>query len=159
MMKLLFVVLDGLGDLPSPELGGKTPLESAETPHMDSLAKRGKTGLMHPTRRGIAPESDTALMSILGYDPYTYHTGRRPLEAFGAGLTVNDGDLALRCNFATIRGKDEIVDRRAGRDLKTSEAARLARAVNKKVRLTSAPADFVFKNTVGYLGDSPIVDP
>lgn len=152
MRKLLFVVLDGLGDLPSPELRGKTPLESAETPHMDSLAKRGKTGLMYPIRRGVAPESDTAIMSILGYDPYRYHTGRGPLEAFGAGLTVNDGDLALRCNFATIRGKEVIIDRRAGRDLKTSEGAQLARAVNTKVRLTSTPADFIFNNTVGYRG-------
>ena len=96
MKKLLYIVLDGLGDLPGPELDGKTPLEAAETPHMDSLARKGRTGLMYPIKEGIAPESDAAVISILGYDPFQYYTGRGPLESYGAGLEMEDGDLAIR---------------------------------------------------------------
>ena len=75
-MKLIYVVIDGMGDLPIPELGNKTPLEAAETPHMDFLAKTGKTGLMYTVGKGIAPESDVAVISILGYDPFKYDASR-----------------------------------------------------------------------------------
>ena len=75
-MKILYIVLDGLGDLPIPELDNKTPLESAVTPHMDNLAKIGRTGILYPVDRGIAPESDIAVISLLGYDAKRYYTGR-----------------------------------------------------------------------------------
>lgn len=150
--KLIYVVIDGMGDLPIEELGGRTPLEFAETPNMDLLARNGKLGLMYTVERGVAPESDVAVISILGYDPYIYHVGRGPLEAYGAGLDFRDGDLALRCNFATL-GKDRrIIDRRAGRDLTTEEASELAEAVNRMVKLESYLAEFVFKNTIGHRG-------
>jgi len=139
-----------MGDLPIEELGNKTPLEAAETPNMDFLAKRGQTGLMYTVRKGIAPESDVAVISILGYDPFTYSTGRGILEALGAGVTVKNGDLALRCNFATLGSGKTIIDRRAGRNLTTSEATELSKAVNEKVKLESYPVDFEFKNTVGH---------
>jgi len=139
-----------MGDLPIEELGNKTPLEAAETPNMDFLAKNGKTGLMYTVGKGIAPESDVAVISILGYDPFKYSTGRGILEAVGADVTVNDGDLALRCNFATLSRGKEIVDRRAGRNLTNEEANELGKAVNDEVKLESYPTDFEFKNTIGH---------
>jgi 2,3-bisphosphoglycerate-independent phosphoglycerate mutase len=151
-MKLIYVVIDGLGDLPIEELGNKTPLEAAETPNMDFLAKKGKTGMMYTVEKGIAPESDVAVISILGYDPFKYSTGRGILEAFGADIVVKDGDLALRCNFATLGSENKIIDRRVGRDLTTNEARELSEAVNKKVRLEPHPVDFEFKNTIGHRG-------
>ncbi|RLF92678.1 phosphoglycerate mutase, partial [Thermococci archaeon] len=111
-MKLIYIVIDGLGDLPINELNGETPLGFAETPNLDELAGRGKLGLMYTVGKGIAPESDVAVISILGYDPSKYHVGRGPLEAFGAGLDMKDGDLALRCNFATLGANRRIIDRR-----------------------------------------------
>jgi len=146
------VVIDGMGDLPIKELENKTPLEVAETPNMDFLAKNGKTGLMYTVGKGIAPESDVAVTSILGYDPFRYSTGRGILEAVGANLTVKDGDLAVRCNFATLGHRQKIIDRRAGRDLTTEEAVQLSKSVNEKVRLESYPVDFEFRNTIGHRG-------
>jgi len=102
ILKLIYVVIDGLGDLPIEELGNETPLGFAETPNLDWLASKGKLGLMYTVGKGIAPESDIAVISILGYDPFKYHVGRGPIEAYGAGLSMKDGDLALRCNFATL---------------------------------------------------------
>jgi 2,3-bisphosphoglycerate-independent phosphoglycerate mutase len=146
------VVIDGMGDLPVPELSYKTPLEFADTPNMDFLATKGKLGLMYPVGKGIAPESDVAVISILGYDPYKYHVGRGPLEAYGAGLDMKNGDLALRCNFATLGENKRLIDRRAGRNLSTSEAAMLAEEINRSVKLESYPAEFYFKNTIGHRG-------
>ncbi len=151
-MKLIYVVIDGVSDLPVPELDFKTPLEYAETPNMDYLATKGKLGLMYTVGRGIAPESDVAVISILGYDPFKYHVGRGPLEAYGAGLDMKNGDLALRCNFATMNENKKLIDRRAGRDLTTEEATLLTKEVNQKVKLESHPAEFCFKNTLGHRG-------
>src|SRR5271157_4358282 len=111
-MKLIYVVIDGMGDLPIEALGNKTPLEAAITPNLDFLARNGKTGLMYSVRKGVAPESDVAVISLLGYDPFTHSTGRGVIEAVGAGMSFDDGDLALRCNFATLGKGKEIIDRR-----------------------------------------------
>ena len=89
MKKIVYVVLDGLGDLPIKSLGGKTPLEAAETPNMDRLAREGVTGRMYTVGKGIAPQSDIAVISILGYDPNVYYTGRGPLESFASGLELS----------------------------------------------------------------------
>jgi len=151
-LKLIYVVIDGMGDLPIEELGNKTPLEAAETPNMDFLAKTGKTGLMYTVGEGIAPESDVAAVSILGYDPFKYEVNRGPLEALGSGLTMKDGDLALRCNFATLGHGNTLIDRRVGRSLTTEEAAELSKAINNKVKLESYPASFEFKSTIGHRG-------
>jgi len=149
-LKLIYVVIDGLGDLPIKELGNETPLGFAETPNLDWLASRGKLGLMYTVSKGIAPESDIAVISILGYDPFKYHVGRGPIEAYGAGLSMKDGDLALRCNFATLGPKRKILDRRVGRTLTTEEATKLSEAINREVKLESFPAEFEFKNTLGH---------
>jgi 2,3-bisphosphoglycerate-independent phosphoglycerate mutase len=146
-LKLIYVVIDGMGDRPVPELGNKTPLEAAATPYMDSLAKMGKTGLMYTVGKGMAPESDVAVVSILGYDPFKYHVSRGALEAIGAGLQMENGDLALRCNFASLGSNNNIIDRRAGRDLTQQEADELAQAVNEQVTLESHQATLQFKST------------
>ncbi len=151
MKKILYIVLDGLGDLPVKDLGNKTPLEAALTPNMDRLAQKGKTGIVYPVSQGIAPESDIAVISLLGYDAHKYYTGRGPLESFAEGLKVNDGDVALRVNFATVAEDGKTIkDRRVGRNLTTDEAGALAREINSKVTLTGAT--FEFKNTVGHRG-------
>ena len=149
-MKLLYVVIDGMGDLPISELGNKTPLEAAETPNMDFLAKNGKTGLMYSVKKGVAPESDAAVISLLGYDPFEYSTGRGIIEAVGADIALKDGDLALRCNFATLGRGNAIIDRRVRRSLTTEEATELSEAANSEVKLESCPATFEFKNTFGH---------
>jgi 2,3-bisphosphoglycerate-independent phosphoglycerate mutase len=149
-VKLLFIAIDGMGDLPIKALGNKTTLETAQTPNLDSLVKAGKTGLMYTVGKGIAPESDVAVISLLGYDPFKYSTGRGVIEASGASLKMKDGDLALRCNFATLGQGKNILDRRVGRNLTTEEATELSKAVNKNVKLTSYPATFEFKNTLGH---------
>jgi len=151
MKKVLYVVLDGLGDLPLKELNNKTPLEAALTPNLDRLAQKGKSGLVYPAGKGIAPESDIAVISLLGYEALKYYTGRGPLECFAEGLDVNDGDLACRVNFATASvDASTIIDRRVGRDLTTDEATALAKEINSKVTLSSAT--FEFKNTIGHRG-------
>lgn len=149
-LKLIYVVIDGMGDLPIEALRNKTPLEAALTPNMDFLAKHGKTGLMYSVKRGVAPESDVAVISLLGYDPFKHSTGRGVIEAVGAGLNVSNGDLALRCNFATLGRGTEIVDRRVGRTLTTEEAEALTKAANKEIRLECHPATFEFRNTLGH---------
>ena len=149
-LKLIYVAIDGMGDLPIKSLGNKTPLEAAKTPNMDALAKYGKTGLMYSVKKGIAPESDVAVISLLGYDPFKYSTGRGVIEAVGAGLKMKDGDLALRCNFATLGDGKIIIDRRVARTLTTNEAAELSKDANQQVKLESYPATFEFLNTLGH---------
>jgi 2,3-bisphosphoglycerate-independent phosphoglycerate mutase len=149
-LKLIYVAIDGMGDLPDKRLGNKTPLESAETPNMDALAGGGKTGLMYSVRKGVAPESDVAVISLLGYDPFKYSTGRGVIEAVGAGLCMKDGDLALRCNFATLGQGKKIIDRRVGRTLTTTEAQELSKSANQKIKLKSYPATFEFCSTLGH---------
>lgn len=151
MKKILYIVLDGLGDLPLKQLGDKTPLEAAVTPNMDRLAQKGQTGIVYPVGKGIAPESDIAVISLLGYDAHKYYTGRGPLESFAEGLSVNDGDVAFRVNFATVADDGKAIkDRRVGRNLSTEEAVALAKEINTKVTLSSAT--FEFKSTIGHRG-------
>lgn len=149
-MKLLYIVIDGMGDLPIKALENKTPLEAATTPNMDSLAKKGKTGLMYSVKKGVAPESDVAVISLLGYDPFKFSTGRGIIEAVGAGIDMKDGDLALRCNFGTLAEGKKILDRRVARSLSTQEAIALSEVANQKVELTSHPATFEFRPTLGH---------
>ena len=151
MKKILYIILDGLGDLPIKELADKTPLEAALTPHMDRLAQKGITGLIYPAGKGIAPESDVAVIFLLGYDAHKYYTGRGPLESYAEGISVHDGDLALRVNFATVADDGKtIIDRRVGRNLTSEEATALSKEINFKVILSSGT--FEFKNTIGHRG-------
>lgn len=118
---------------------------------MDGLAKKGQSGLLYTVGKDIAPESDIAVISILGYSADSY-TGRGPLEAHAVGLRVGKGDLAYRVNFATVGDRMRIVDRRAGRSLSREDAKGLEEEVNRKVRLEGGRARFSFKSTVGHRG-------
>jgi 2,3-bisphosphoglycerate-independent phosphoglycerate mutase len=113
--RVVLVVCDGLGDRPIKELGDKTPLEAARTPNLDKFAEQSECGMMHTLGRGRTPGSDTAHLSIFGYDIETHYSGRGPIEVAGLGLQLKDGDVALRGNFGTVDDKLTITDRRAGR--------------------------------------------
>jgi 2,3-bisphosphoglycerate-independent phosphoglycerate mutase len=129
-MKLLFLVLDGAADRPNER--GETPLSMAKKPNLDSLSVKGALGFHYPLGVGRAPESDAAVLSILGYDPDKYYTGRGPLEALGVGYSIREGvEVAFRANFATIDPESRvIIDRRVGRSLESWEAKELAKAVD-----------------------------
>jgi 2,3-bisphosphoglycerate-independent phosphoglycerate mutase len=149
-MKALFIVIDGLGDRPIKELGNKTPLEAAHTPNLDSLASKGQCGMMQPLSKKIAPESDSAVLSILGYNPLRYKTERGPFEALGAGMRFIPGMLALRCNFASTTNGVDLIDRRSGRTLTKKDGRVLAMLINRNVKLKHAT--FKFKHTLGHRG-------
>jgi len=101
-MKYVICVPDGCADLPVPELGGLTPLEAADTPHMDALAARAVVGRAAVIPEGMAPSSDVGNMSIMGFDPSAFHTGRAPIEAAAMGLTLAPDQVAFRCNLVTV---------------------------------------------------------
>lgn len=115
MKKHILIICDGLGDLPVPELGEKTPLEAANTPNMDRMAKNGVTGLMHVLGEGVRPNSDDAHLAILGYNLETEYPGRGQVEAAGLGMVLEEGDIAFRCNLAYVDDELRVIDRRAGR--------------------------------------------
>ena len=145
-MKGMLVILDGMGDLPCKQLNGQTPLEVADTPNLDFLATRGQMGYMYPVKPNFIPESDEAILSIFNNNLLSSTRGQ--LEANGTDLKLTRGDLALRVNFATIDSleKGNILDRRAGRTLTTSEAEILSKALNK-IKL---PCEFVFEPTIQH---------
>jgi len=129
--KVLVIIGDGMSDEPVGSLGGKTPLEVAETPNMDSLAAEGFVGLTSNVPPGMEPGSDVAIMSILGYDPAKYYTGRGPLEALSMGVTPRPGETAFRCNLITVDG-DTLVDYSAGH-ITTEESGELVAALDEKL--------------------------
>lgn len=147
-MKIGYVLLDGCGDRPVPGLNYTTPLEAAYTPNLDRIASRSKLGNVTTVGEGIAPESDIAVFNMLGYSFGNGYPGRGVVEAVGSGLRMADGDLALRANLASAKGR-RIVDRRAGRDLTQEEAELLAADLNR-VKLDGAR--FEFRATVSYRG-------
>ncbi|UCF09189.1 MAG: phosphoglycerate mutase, partial [Thermoplasmata archaeon] len=114
-MKMMLVICDGMGDRPVAALTQKTPLEAAQTPNFDWFAAHGVCGIMDTIAPGVPPGSDTAHLALLGLDPYEVYTGRGPFEAFGIGMEVEQGDVVIRGNFATVDDELKIVDRRAGR--------------------------------------------
>ena len=126
--KMLLIVCDGLSDRPVKEFERKTPLQAAKKPAMDALARHGISGTMDVIGPGIIPGSDTAHLALFGYDPYKVYTGRGPIEAAGAGIPLEAGDVAFRCNFATSDDSFRVIDRRAGR-IKNG-TAELAKAVS-----------------------------
>jgi len=146
--KLVFVILDGASDRKCKELQDRTPYETAFKPNLDWFAEHGKNGLILPIKKGVAPESDAAVLALFGIDPYEKHIGRGSLEAYGAGVPLTTGDLALRANFATIRER-RIIDRRVGRTLTTKEANILGNVINKKVKIGFP---FIFKPTIQHRG-------
>ena len=127
-----------MADRPIPELSGKTPLEYAKTPMMDELAKQSEVGLVHTIPEGMSPGSDTANMSVCGYDPKIYYTGRSPLEALSIGVEMKDTDVAIRTNVVTVSDDDlpyeekTIIDHSSS-EIDTEDAAVLIEAVKKEL--------------------------
>lgn len=109
-MKYLILVPDGAGDEPIAMLGNKTPLQAANIAYMDQLAQKGMVGLVRTIPPGIAPGSDAANLSVMGYDPAVYHTGRSPLEAASMGIKMVDTDVAFRTNLVTLKGEGSYED-------------------------------------------------
>lgn len=137
-MKYIVVLGDGMADEPIEELNNQTPLEYANTPMMDELAGKSEIGLVHTIPEGMSPGSDTANLSVLGYDPKKYYTGRSPLEALSIGVPMKETDIALRCNLVTISEENvpyeeqKILDHSSG-EISTRDAAILLDAVQKEL--------------------------
>jgi 2,3-bisphosphoglycerate-independent phosphoglycerate mutase len=130
-MKYIVLVGDGMADYPISELGDRTPLEAARTPNLDFIAKHGRLGRVRTIPEGKSPASDVANMSILGYDPRKYYTGRGPLEAANLGVELESDDIAFRCNLITATN-DTLVDYSSGH-ISSKESEILIRFVDEKL--------------------------
>lgn len=128
-MKYIVLVGDGMADYPIPELQGRTPLEAARTPHMDFIAQHGSLGRVKTIPPKTTPGSDVATISIFGYDPQMYYTGRGPLEAANLGIALDEDDVVFRCNLVTA-SHDTLVDYSAGH-ISTKEASILIKHINR----------------------------
>lgn len=136
-MKYIVILGDGMADEPQEALGGRTPLEAAETPAMDQLASKAEIGLVCTIPKGMSPGSDTANLAVLGYDPEKYYTGRSPLEALSIGVPMKDTDIALRCNLVTLSEEEPYEEKRildhSSSEISTEDAAVLLQAVQKEL--------------------------
>jgi 2,3-bisphosphoglycerate-independent phosphoglycerate mutase len=149
--KIVYILLDGVGDLPSPQLSGLTPLQSAFTPALDALAKRGCMGEVTTVGRDIAPQSDIAVFNMLGYDfRGEGYVGRGVVELLGSGIDFRNGDLAMRGNLATIDDSNRILDRRAGRNISEREANAICESLSRKVKFSDQDISLVIKATIGH---------
>jgi 2,3-bisphosphoglycerate-independent phosphoglycerate mutase len=124
-MKYVIILGDGMADEPLAELGGRTPLEYAEIPNMDRIAREGRCGMLRTVPPGFEPGSDIANLSILGYDPRMSYTGRGPLEAASMGITLRDGEMAYRCNLVAVR--DGVMEDFNAGHITSAEGAELLR--------------------------------
>lgn len=133
-MKYVVVLYDGMADYPVPALGGKTPMMVAKKPNLDSLAQKGEVGLIRTVAPGLKPGSDVANMSVMGFDPMKYYTGRSPLEAASIGIDMKPSDVSLRCNLVTLSEdnkpyEEKIIEDYCADDISTEEAKELIDAV------------------------------
>ena len=148
---MVYVLLDGVGDLPHPNLVGKTPLGAANTPNLDRLAKNGTMGQVITVGKGIAPESDIAVFNMLGYKfKHDDYAGRGVVEAIGIGIDFKDGDLALRGNFATLNGDGVIIDRRAGRNIEKQDTETVSNEIEEKIKFSDENATAIITPTIGH---------
>ena len=134
-MKYVVVLCDGMADYPVPALGGKTPMMCAKKPNIDRLAKTAEVGLVRTVAEGLKPGSDVANMSVMGFDPKKYYTGRSPLEAVSIGVKLSDDDVTLRCNLVTLSDEQAyedktMVDYSAG-DISTAESREIIKSVQE----------------------------
>lgn len=133
-MKYVVVLCDGMADYPVPALGGKTPMMVAKKPHIDAMAAKAEVGLVRTVAPGLKPGSDVANMSVLGFDPHRFYTGRSPLEAASIGIDMKDSDVSLRTNLVTLSDKgepfaDKVIEDYCADDISTEEARQLIEAV------------------------------
>ena len=138
-MKYIVILCDGMADEPLEELGGRTPLEAARTENMDRLAKSSEIGMVQTVPDGMAPGSDTANLSVIGYDPRKYYTGRSPLEALSIGAPMEPSDVSFRCNLVTLSEEEENYEDRhildhSSDEISTEEAAELIRALSEGLK-------------------------
>ena len=138
-MKYVVILGDGMADEPIESLGNKTILQAADTPFLDMLSKKSEIGMVHTVPDGMAPGSDTANLSVLGYDPKIYYSGRSPLEALSIGVPMTDTDIALRCNIVTISEEEgvpyeeqTIIDHSSS-EISTEDCRILLEAVRKEL--------------------------
>ncbi|MBO4893305.1 MAG: cofactor-independent phosphoglycerate mutase [Clostridia bacterium] len=149
-MKYLVLLYDGMADYPVPALNGKTPMEVAKKPIFDRLASKGEVGMVRTVAKGLKPGSDVANLSVMGYDPQKYYTGRSPLEAVSIGVKMADEDIAMRCNLVTLSDEENydektMVDYSAG-DITSEDAAELIKAVQEHF----GGGEFDFYSGVSY---------
>lgn len=185
-MKYIVILCDGMADEPLEELGGRTPLEAAETGNMDRLAADSEIGMVRTVPVGMAPGSDTANLSVIGYDPRKYYSGRSPLEALSIGAEMGEKDVSFRCNLVTLSEEEDKYENRAILDhssgeIPTEEAAVLVEALRKgleregytfyagtsyrhlliqkdgKVTELTPPHDILTKRIGGYLPGDPVL--
>ena len=148
---MIYVLLDGVGDLPHPDLNGKTPLEAANTPILDKIASNGSIGEVISVGKGIAPESDIAVFNMLGYKfKHEGYAGRGVIESVGVGIDFKDGDLALRGNFSTLDDEAIIIDRRAGRHIEKEDADGVAKEIEDKIEFSNPDTSVVVSPTIGH---------
>jgi 2,3-bisphosphoglycerate-independent phosphoglycerate mutase len=149
-MKAVIIIGDGMADRQLNELNYSTPLEAAEPKNMNNIASLGVSGLLHAISPRVAPGSDVATLAILGYNPYKVYTGRGGFEAIGAGIELKDGDVAFRCDFATVNEDLIIVDEKAGRI--REDTVELAAQIQDLKLKTAPDVEVVFKQTLGFKG-------
>ncbi|MCR4926177.1 MAG: cofactor-independent phosphoglycerate mutase [Clostridiales bacterium] len=136
-MKYVVVLYDGMADYPVPALDGKTPMMVAKKPNFDYLAAHGEVGLVRTVAEGLTPGSDVANLSVMGYDPKKYYTGRSPLEAVSMGIDLKETDVALRCNLVTLSDaavyEEKTMEDYCADDISTAEAAKIIATVQEKL--------------------------
>jgi len=149
-MKYVVILGDGMSDYPIPQLGNKTPLQYAKKPNIDCLAKYGELGMVKTIPDGIPPGSDAANLSVMGFDPKVYYTGRSPLEAASIGIDLKETDVAFRCNLVTLSEDDDYAEKimidYSSDEISTKEAEELIFAVNKHFQTS----DISFYSGVSY---------
>lgn len=150
-MKYVVVLYDGMADYPVPALGGKTPMMVANKPNLDYLAQRAEVGLVRTVAEGLKPGSDVANMSVMGFDPMKYYTGRSPLEAASIGIDMKPTDVSLRCNLVTLSQDDKPYEEKTiedycADDISTEEAAELIKTIEEKL----GTDEFKFYSGVSY---------
>lgn len=137
-MKYVVILGDGMADYPVPQLNNKTPLQYAKKPNIDSLSKNAEVGMVKTIPDGIPPGSDAANLSVMGFDPRKYYTGRSPLEAVSIGLKLSDTDVALRCNLVTLSDEEDYTEKTmvdySSDEISTGEAKELIAAVNAQFK-------------------------
>jgi 2,3-bisphosphoglycerate-independent phosphoglycerate mutase len=150
-IKIVYILLDGVGDLPHPSLNNLTPLEAAHTPYLDSLSRNGCMGQVITVGKGIAPQSDIAVFNMLGYSFNDgNYVGRGVIESIGCDIDFKEGDLAMRGNFATVDDNLQIIDRRAGRIISKEEAVSICKTLNEKIQFSDKSASVVIEPTIAH---------
>jgi 2,3-bisphosphoglycerate-independent phosphoglycerate mutase len=150
-IKLVYVLLDGIGDLPHSSLNNLTPLEAAYTPNLDALARNGAMGSVISVGKGIAPQSDIAVFNMLGYNfKDGSYVGRGVIESIGCNIDFREGDLALRGNFATVDDSLKIVDRRAGRVISTEEAKSVCKTLSDNITFSDKDGSVTLEPTIAH---------